>query len=302
MVVIEFELRSGKKLLDTAPDKFGFLRESNDLHEHPDRVMDRIAEDGYAYIPGFHESELVLRARKALLESLQEEGVLEPGTPLDAAISKSGVTMSFRPDIANTSEPIQSLVYSKHAMSWFSRVFNEPAVHYDFTWLRVVGNGQGTWPHCDIVYMGRGTRQLYTMWTPLGDIPLKQGGLIVLENSHRQKDLHASYGQLDVDVMCSNEPNKNEVEARGFHRSGAIDIDPVKLRNELGGRWLTAREFRVGDALIFGMDTVHASLDNQTESIRLSLDTRYQRASDPIDERWVGEARGHNLEKRETIC
>ena len=58
----------------------------------------------------------------------------------------------------------------------------------------------------------------------------------------------------------------------------------------------------MGDALIFGMDTVHASLDNQTDFIRLSTDTRYQRASHPADERWVGDALGHDAIKFETIC
>jgi len=30
-------------------------------------------------------------------------------------------------------------------------------------------------------------------------------------------------------------------------------------------------------------------LDNQTNKVRLSTDTRYQLASEPIDERWIGE-------------
>ena len=38
------------------------------------------------------------------------------------------------------------------------------------------------------------------------------------------------------------------------------------------------------------MLTVHAALDNQVpDSLRLSSDSRYQKASEPIDERWVGE-------------
>jgi hypothetical protein len=36
------------------------------------------------------------------------------------------------------------------------------------------------------------------------------------------------------------------------------------------------------------MNLVHASLDNQTDRIRLSSDTRYQRASEPADDRWIG--------------
>jgi len=155
----------------------------------------------------------------------------------------------------------------------------------------------------DIVFMGRGTTKLLTGWTPLGDIPLRVGGLIVLEGSHQATELKETYGRLDVDAMCSNGGDQNLTAARGFMRSGAITKDPVKLREELGGRWLTT-EFEMGDFLTFGMFTVHASLDNHSQEVRLSSDSRYQLASEPIDERWVGEnpiAHGPDA-KRPTIC
>ena len=41
--------------------------------------------------------------------------------------------------------------------------------------------------------------------------------------------------------------------------------------------------------VIFNMTLVHGSLDNQTDQIRLSTDTRYQLAADPVDERWIGQ-------------
>ncbi len=292
---------SGKQELELTPDKFGYLTDSSDLLDSPHSALERLVTDGYIYIPGFHLQESVNAARIAMLEALSKEGALNREFPLELGVSIPGASSVFRPDIGH-SQAIQELVYSNRTMRWFDQMFGEPALHYTYTWLRVIGKGQGTWPHCDIVYMGRGTRKLYTMWTPLGNIPLEVGGLIVLENSHRQTELQQTYGQLDVDAMCTNQPEMNEVEAHGFHESGAIEINPVDLRNRLGGRWLTAKEFKMGDALIFGMDTVHASLDNQTDFIRLSSDTRYQRASDPVDDRWIGEALGHKSEKRETIC
>ena len=295
----DFELRSGKMSLDSSPEKFGFLRESSELIDNPSEALARLESDGYLYIPGFHSVDLVSAARQDLLNSLNQEGALADA---DLGTTKPDVAMYFRPDLGRSSSAIQDLVYSNATMAWFSTMFGEPALHYDFTWLRVIAKGQGTWPHCDIVYMGRGTRRLYTMWTPLTNIPLQVGGLIVLENSHRLTDLQQTYGQLDVDVVCSNNPGQNEVESHGFHQSGAIALNPVKLRDDLGGRWLTAENYQMGDALIFTMDTVHASLDNQTDFVRLSTDTRYQRASEPVDERWVGEAIGHDLPKRETIC
>ena len=62
----------------------------------------------------------------------------------------------------------------------------------------------------------------------------------------------------------------------------------MSLRQKFGGRWLTS-EFEPGDLLTFRMDTIHASIDNTTQRIRLSTDTRYQRSDEPVDESWVGE-------------
>jgi hypothetical protein len=52
------------------------------------------------------------------------------------------------------------------------------------------------------------------------------------------------------------------------------------------------------------MFTVHASLDNRTNRIRISSDSRYQRASEPIDERWIGvNPPGHSAAgKRGRVC
>jgi len=52
------------------------------------------------------------------------------------------------------------------------------------------------------------------------------------------------------------------------------------------------------------MATVHASLDNQTNRFRLSSDSRYQLASEPADERWIGaHPAGHGpAGKKGKIC
>ena len=79
--------------------------------------------------------------------------------------------------------------------------------------------------------------------------------------------------------------------------------NPVSLREKLGGRWLTAN-YRMGDLLLFPQFTIHCGLDNNSDRIRLSTDTRYQLASETYDTRWVGEnAPGHSAAgKRGMIC
>jgi ectoine hydroxylase-related dioxygenase (phytanoyl-CoA dioxygenase family) len=113
------------------------------------------------------------------------------------------------------------------------------------------------------------------------------GGLMILENSHRLRNIKNRYGRMDVDSYCKNRNNAQLYAAGQKWWDGALSKNPVSLRQRYGGRWLSA-DFKAGDVLIFGMFTVHASLDNHSRSIRLSSDSRYQLASESVDERWVG--------------
>jgi ectoine hydroxylase-related dioxygenase (phytanoyl-CoA dioxygenase family) len=151
--------------------------------------------------------------------------------------------------------------------------------------------------------MGRGTDKVYTVWTPLGDISWHLGGLMILENSHRLETIKNRYGQMDVDSYCANKRTAALYASGKKYWSGALSKNPVSLRSRYGGRWLST-EFQAGDVLIFSMFTIHASLDNHSSAIRLSTDSRYQLASEPVDERWVGSNPiGHSLAgRRSRIC
>ena len=59
--------------------------------------------------------------------------------------------------------------------------------------------------------------------------------------------------------------------------------NPNQIRRSLGGRWVTG-EYRTGDVMIFSMFTIHASIDNISNNIRISTDSRYQLASEPVDD------------------
>jgi len=84
---------------------------------------------------------------------------------------------------------------------------------------------------------------------------------------------------------------------------GALSNDIIRLRDRLGGRLLTA-DFRAGDVLLFSVFLVHGSLDNRSDTIRLSSDSRYQSAAEPADHRWIGpNPIAHGPEgKRGMIC
>ena len=213
--------------------------------------------------------------------------------------------MTFRPELAQKNNPpLQHLLYNPEGslMRFFATFLKGAILHFDFTWLRCISPGNnGTPSHCDIVYMGRGTHSLYTAWVPLGETDFNLGGLMILEGSHGNERLRGTYGQRDVDQYCSNRPDDPARTASGLN--GWLSDDPNHIRRQLGGRWLTA-EYNVGDVVIFSMHLVHGGMDNRSERLRLSSDSRYQLAGEPVDERWIGEnPPGHGTAgKRGRIC
>lgn len=300
-------LTSGGLEIDTSPETFGWLRDSRDALNDVEELRRRMQEDGYLYLPEFFVREEVAAVRREVCGVLASEGLLDESEPIESAIAKPGLEMYFRPDIANGSpaQPLlERVIYGERIMRFYSGFLGGEARHYDYTWLRAISPGKGTYPHCDVVYMGRGTKNLYTAWVPLGDVPLHVGGLVVVEGSHRSEELRRAYCQMDVDTACQNVPGESQTNAAGFPGFGALSFDMPQTRARLGGRLLTSREFRMGDLLTFSVFTVHGSLDNRSREIRMSSDSRYQLACDPVDERWVGEnPPGHGGRMvRDMIC
>lgn len=301
--------------LDTSEQALGELRRSDDIQGDPAALRRRFADDGYLFVPGFLNRDDVVEVRREMTSALERKGVLDANYPAFEGVKRQGADLSFLTDPTKAMEymnsisrgiaPLRKLLYSGALIEFFRAFFGEPVRHFDFTWVRTMGKGPGTEPHCDVVYMGRGTPRVCTAWVPYSDISLEVGGLMILENSHKQRGKLSPYLSRDVDQYCLNRPEAKKIESGElpWKWNGVLSTNPVSLREHLGGRWLTT-EYRMGDLLIFGLTTVHASLDNQTMSFRFSTDARYQPASEPIDERWIGEnPSGHGIgSKRGYIC
>lgn len=246
----------------------------------------RTDEDGYLYVPGFFDRAQIVGVRDDMVRRLARAGALAPGATAEDVTASATAARVTRADILGATDetgasPIPSVVFSPRLLGFYGALLGGAVRHYDHIWLRLVRPGRGTPPHCDLPYMGRGTREVMTAWIPYRDTSLKLGGLMILERSHLQAHRIRAYLDRDVEEFCVNRgPYK--------HKPGLLSNNPYTLRERFGGRWLTSPEFRAGDLLTFGMSLIHASLDNQCTGYRLSTDTRYQLASEPIDERWVG--------------
>ena len=247
------------------------LRESTELLGDPVALRQRLAGDGYLLLRGVHPRGEVLDVRARLLEHLVRAGAVEPG---GGAHLVPGASLPETAD-ALTGEPaLRALVHGQRRLQLFEDVLGEAPTSLSYVWLRPVPPGQFTSVHCDRVFMSRGSERLLTCWTPLGDVTLDEGPIALWFGSPYERRVLSSYGRSDVD--------RDLVD-------GYVSHDPAEAQASMGGRWYSA-DFRAGDVLVFGMDVLHGSLDNRTEdTVRLSCDTRYQPAAEPVDPRWAGE-------------
>lgn len=285
-------------VLDGSADAIGPLRRSDDAVDDEAELNRRLERDGYLYLPGYLDRGQVLQARRGVLDELARLGALAPGSvPEEAIAAADPPRLGILSDAARDNAALTDVLYGRRMISFYERLFGETVRHYDFTWLRALPPGKGTKPHGDSVFMNRGTTRQLTAWVPLGDVDVVLGGLVVLEGSHRLDEVRSTYGDLDVDTFCTN------TDATRAPWDGWISEDPRALRTELGLRWLTG-DFAAGDLLTFTTYTLHTSLDNNTDRVRISSDSRYQRASEPADPRWIGEnPSGHGPDsKRGVIC
>lgn len=302
-ISLDHSLRSQGRLLDLDPARFGELRESTTFSNDPDALRQRMAEDGYLFLRGELNDSDVLQARHDLLQRVANQDGLDQENGLMAGVLAGPNPVRFAQPETQRMLALQTLLFQGPMIAFFERFLGGPVRGLDFIWVRSVVPGFGTKPHGDSVFMNRGTKDLYTAWTPLGDIDRHLGGLIVLEGSHRLRHIQESYGTRDVDTFCENDALRAPYPpVNGKPWTGHISDDPVALRNDLGGRWLTA-DFHPGDLLVFSMQLLHASLDNgSADRLRLSTDTRYQLASEPVDPRWIGQDPiGHGPDAKQGI-
>lgn len=243
--------------------------------ENREALWHRMQENGYLYLKGFFKPEKILRFREYYFSSLASTGLLKPGSqPVDGLAGNGPVDqMRLRDIIFN--EIIKSAEYENLCASpelvefleWFlgGEVFlNKRKI------LRHIkaGSDQATGAHYDLVYLRQGSDQVFTVWMPLGDCAVQDGGLMYLEGSHK--------------FFQQAEANSSEkIQAEWLTK------DLPALANKLDTRWLVT-DYLASDIVIHNAYMVHASLNNtnQADRIRLSTDIRYQLASVPIDTRW----------------
>jgi len=258
----------------------------------------RYEEDGYLHIKGLLDPDAVLQARARVTARLQELGRLQDNTdPLMAQMKgRTGIGLYDDPDLQASPE-VRETLESSSIHDFFAGFFGTAATTYQYKWLRAVGREEFTGAHFDSVYMGRGSQDLMTVWIPLGDITIEEGTLMVCPGTHNLeafRELHESYGKLDVDRDVPGDPR-----ASGHLTNHPVTWEPKESHTQCWDtklasippparqEWVTS-DMAMGDVVIFGIKTLHMSTTNTTDRFRISCDTRWQPADHAVDERWQG--------------
>jgi hypothetical protein len=259
------------------------LEDSNSLLEDMPALRERMAKDGYVLLRGLIDRDTVLQARQTILQHMEEHHVLSPDTSFLEGVMPLGgrsLRMMGRKGIV-THPDIVAVLENPSLFEFFQAYFEEPAISFNYKWLRAVGNEEYTGAHMDNVYMGQGSPRLHTVWIPFADIDVEQGTLAMCKGSNHLESfakIRRTYGKMDVD--------RDKIE-------GWFTRDPMEIVENVGGQWVTG-SFKAGDVILFGMHTMHASTTNMTNRYRLSCDVRFQPASEIADSRWIGDSGGHH--------
>ncbi len=262
------------------PALLGELRDASPLLVRPSRLREAFDTDGYVLLRSVLPVDDVHAARAEVFERLA--AVDEISQPAVAGIATGRSRRAeCEPDLGpfwksvSEGQRLRAVTHGAALQRVAAALFDEPVVGHDFVYLRAAAVGRSLDLHYDYPFFCRLHDRLVTSWIPLGDVPVSDGPIYVVEGSNRFDDL------LD-DIV-----GQDAIADRS--RKYAYESHPADLARSRGTRILTT-DFRAGDALIFGMRTAHGSLDNRSTigRTRLSCDLRYQPSRLPRDERFFG--------------
>ncbi len=272
-------LTSNDYVLDESSRRLGELRPVPDGEWHDrDALWERLRRDGYLFLRGALDPDVVNGFRRHYFESFAGMGLTAPGTPPAAGVAGAGDVdaaalrhILFRQVVPG---PEYAAFCAQPAVrDWYAWFLGAAPLLHRRKLLRCTrpgetGVGAATQAHYDLVYLRDGTDRVLSSWIPLGDCPVARGGLTYLERSHHWVMAQERAGTLKLPAT-------------------SITADLPGLADEHDARWLVA-DYEAGDMVVHSAHIVHASLDNVDAGgvMRLSTDIRYQRAAEPIDWRW----------------
>ncbi len=241
--------------------------DSTDLLDTPNALRARFDEDGYVFLRGVIDHDLLLDVHRQITSLCAAKGWFEPGTdPLDAmtcvAPSVEGDDPYFEVyDDVQRLEAFHAVPHDPTVRRCMTALLGESAFPHPLSIARLVFPENEEWatpPHQDYPN-NQGTPDLYACWMPLGACPAELGSLSILSGSHR-----LGVAPLEFSLGAGNRRARLDRRFEGLEWAGG--------------------DFGLGDAVVFHSHTVHRSLPNTTDRMRLSVDYRFQREGEALTE------------------
>lgn len=239
------------------------LHDSTDLLSNAESLRFRLEHEGYLFLRQVVPAAMLEDLRLRMLAIARDGGWVLPHRPLeDAAADRSGFCVE--PELRYMEvyhrmyqlPEFHAVQHHPTLLGVFEAMFQEPVLPHP----RIIGRTifpqreEFTTPaHQDFIPI-QGTPDTYTAWIPLSSVPLELGGLEVCAGSHRD----------------------GLYEFRPALGAGGLEITSLPQEGWVGG------PMQQGDVLIFHSCTIHRGLPNRTDRLRMSLDTRFQKVSEPI--------------------
>ena len=238
--------------------------DSTEIAPQAEELKRRMARDGYLFLRQLLSADMLEELRLKMLAIGHDAGWVVGNAPLARGVADlEGFCVEPEPKYMQVYERFYALPefhavqHHPDLLGLLERMVGEPVMPHPRIIARIIfpqRDAFTTPAHQDFVPV-QGAVDTYTAWIPLSDMPDELGGL-----------------QL----------------AAGSHQSGIYDFRPalgaggMEIIDPLEGKWVHT-PFEQGDVLLFHSMTVHKGMPNTTECLRLSLDARYQKITDPIE-------------------
>lgn len=274
-------MNAGSQTQDIYPSNLQPMYEANELLLDPLQdpsstdaqaktiaLRERLQTDGYLFFRQIIPQPALLELRDQMTRILADVGWILDG---DQRLAAKAIGLAQREgepgyfeahDRIVKLEALHSLAHEPHLLAVMRQVLGESAFPHPLSITRLVfpNNPEITTPPHQDYRNNQGTANLTAAWIPLGDCAIEQGTLAILEGSQK-----AGLQALQFHLGPGN-------------RAAVLGADLLKLR------WVTA-DFQAGDILLFPSLTVHSALENKhPESMRLSVDFRYQLEGEALTE------------------
>ncbi len=261
-------LVSNGHTLEMTAERLGWL-EPGDANLTVEQLREMYRQQGYLWLKGFFERDIVLNFRDHFLEAIFTRGPQAFIEIINSQVYEDFCTMP------------RLWTFYQEFLQGQPYLHKRKLLRFNFP-----GEDNCTGGHYDLIYLRAGTDRLCTSWIPLGDIPVEMGGLIYLEHS----DAVGRQMEAEFRVKNASLPPAERISAynRNMRANGWVSTNLVDMAKRFNTRWLVA-DYEAGDMVIHSPYMIHAATLNKDplHRTRLSTDIRFQRVDDEIDQRWV---------------